>query len=274
LTGPEDDIPPPQRSPDQLVGLIHVKLDHLRRRRRVRLAGAGAAALSLVLVFAAIAMTRAGTAPATVVHTAQPPAAATSTTPTTGLPAVGGGETPATSIVVPTTAVTTSPPSTPTTVHHLSSSPSTTTSTTLDNPPACTAAEVTVTATTDKPSYSIGEPITVTSSIQNTSGHVCAAPYGSGAILDDPTGKDKNLQGTGEDGEIEAGSDDWDPGAASTLSQSYTFTGRYCTTACMPDVAGTFEVVASWFIFYGNTPNPSATVSFQVTAATVRQAPG
>jgi hypothetical protein len=186
----------------------------------------------------------------------------------------GGGATPATSIAVPTTSVAPHPPLAPTTVPHPSPNPSTTTSTTFDNPPSCRASEVLVTATTDKPSYAIGEPITVTTSIENTSGHVCAAPYGGGALLQDPTGKDNNLQGTDGEGEVGAGSDDWDPGAASTLTQSYTFTGRYCSTPCMPDVVGTFEVVATWFIAYGKTPNPDATVSFQVTAATVRQAPG
>lgn len=277
MAGSEDNIPPTQRSADELVDLAHAKLDRLVRRRRVRFGVAGGAALSLVVVLAAVAVAQSARNPSTVLRTsaAQSLSSSPSTAPsstvatlpnpdplTTTMP----GEAPSTSVAVvptsrpvssrgqtPTTATRSGPsgPSTPTSVP-----PSTTT--TLAGVVECVPSDVLVTATSEKPSYAVGEPIVITTTVKNVSDHACWPPSGGKAVLQDPSDANPVLQSQGFVLDYFADMP-WKPGQMAT--QTFTFTSANCTTPCFPVAPGTVEAVVSWDVA---SPPPQVTVEIQV----------
>lgn len=276
MIGPEDNVPPPQRSPDQLVGLIQVKLDRLRRRRRQRFGVAGATAAAIVVIFvASVGIARAGHQPTTVVRTATGGPLGTTSTMATVPTTAGGtvpnsnvaGTTPTTSPVVATTAphpqsttITTRPPApNPTTTTTTTAATTTTTAVVA----SCTPSEIRETASTDQTTYVIGQPIVITSTIENISDHACTPPYGDGAGIELAGGTPSGLPVGGGEWETD-GTTYWEPGTTQTMS--ITLGGVNCKT-CAPSAAGAYQATFDWLIAYGTNPNPppATTAVFHVT---------
>lgn len=244
--------PLPDRSPDDLLKVVQAKAGaRLRRRERLSLATGTVIALAAVVVLVGrgghhtTSLQVTGTGPASVTvpttalglfDTSSAPKPTTTSPPTTFA-------VPATTTVLPSNLPTTSaPPSSLATVPPTTAPPTTTTT----PPPAvaaCTAAEVAVTATPDKATYSAGEVVKVAVAATNRSGHDCT-PVDPGIAVQDSTGK--SVGGAGVVDIFTMGAPGQPPPvwhAGQTLSTSLTWPQTCSPTGCPP---GQYTVTAKF----------------------------
>jgi hypothetical protein len=117
----------------------------------------------------------------------------------------------------------------------------TTTTTTGATPAACTPAQIEARVSTDKPSYAIGEPVKIHSTLHNRSAATCTYPsFVFTATIIGPTGQTV----TGFDRVGEA------PGAlgAGQANEAFVTWERVACTSniCPPNVTGPYIVSATW----------------------------
>ena len=115
------------------------------------------------------------------------------------------------------------------------------TTTTSATPAACTTGQIEVRVTTDKPSYGIGEPVRIHSTLHNRSGATCTYPsFVFAAVITSPSG----TRVTGFDRVGEA------PGAlgAGQANEAFVTWERVACTSdiCPPNNPGDYTVSATW----------------------------